>query len=377
MSKLRQRISDNLFNIPGWRTKRRIVIFESDDWGSIRMPSRDVYNTLLKAGIRVDKCPFCSFDSLATEDDLTSLFGVLRKFKDKNGNHPVFTANCVVANPDFLKISETDFNEYHFELFTETLKRYPGCKNSFSLWKQGINERLFFPQFHGREHVNVNRWMKSLSDKSPEQLLAFQNNMFGISSTISSEGGKSYMAAFDADNNIEIESHKHIVNEGLTLFISTFGFKPTTFVAPNFICSEIIEKHLASLSFKFIKSSKVSFLPLIGNGYKKRRLFMGQKNSFGQIYIVRNCLFEPSFFQNTDWVSSCLRNIKSSFLWDKPAIIGTHRVNYIGSINEKNRKNNLRFLTELLTEIIKKWPEVEFLNSEQLGALINSNEKSG
>jgi len=377
MSKLRQRISENLFNIPGWRTKRRIVIFESDDWGSIRMPSRDVYNTLLKAGIRVDKCPFCSFDSLATEDDLTSLFEVLRKFKDKNGNYPVFTANCVVANPDFSKILESDFREYHFELFTDTLKRYPGCKNSFSLWEQGISGELFIPQFHGREHVNVNRWMKSLKDGSPEQLLAFQNQMFGISSTISAEGGKSYMAAFDADNKSEIELHKDIVDEALTLFESFFGFKPSTFVAPNFICSEIIEKHLASHSIKCIKSSKVSFSPLFGDKYKKRRLFMGQRNDYGQVYIVRNCLFEPSFFQNTDWVSSCLRNITSSFLWDKPAIIGTHRVNYIGSISEKNRKNNLYFLAELLTEIIKKWPEVEFLNSEQLGALINSNERSG
>ena len=33
-------------NIPGWRTKRKIVVIESDDWGSIRMPSLKVFETL-------------------------------------------------------------------------------------------------------------------------------------------------------------------------------------------------------------------------------------------------------------------------------------------------------------------------------------------
>ena len=31
-----------LINIPGWRTNRHIVVIESDDWGSIRMPSCEV-----------------------------------------------------------------------------------------------------------------------------------------------------------------------------------------------------------------------------------------------------------------------------------------------------------------------------------------------
>lgn len=40
---LKQYITHNLLNIPGWRTNRKIVVIESDDWGSIRMPSQEVY----------------------------------------------------------------------------------------------------------------------------------------------------------------------------------------------------------------------------------------------------------------------------------------------------------------------------------------------
>ena len=35
------RIKQNVVNIPGWSTSRKIVVFESDDWGSIRVRSNN------------------------------------------------------------------------------------------------------------------------------------------------------------------------------------------------------------------------------------------------------------------------------------------------------------------------------------------------
>ena len=67
----------DLYNIPGWHTRRRLVVIESDDWGSIRTPSTEAYNTLLRQGIRVDRDPYCRYDSLATPGDLSNLFEVL------------------------------------------------------------------------------------------------------------------------------------------------------------------------------------------------------------------------------------------------------------------------------------------------------------
>ncbi len=32
---LKQTITHNLLNIPGWHTNRKIVVIESDDWASI------------------------------------------------------------------------------------------------------------------------------------------------------------------------------------------------------------------------------------------------------------------------------------------------------------------------------------------------------
>ena len=41
-AEIKENVSRNLSNLPGWRTKRHIIVIESDDWGSIRMSSKEV-----------------------------------------------------------------------------------------------------------------------------------------------------------------------------------------------------------------------------------------------------------------------------------------------------------------------------------------------
>ena len=50
----------NIRNIPGWQTKRKIVVVESDDWGSIRMRSSEAYLSFLDKGYNVDKSNYNS-----------------------------------------------------------------------------------------------------------------------------------------------------------------------------------------------------------------------------------------------------------------------------------------------------------------------------
>ena len=128
ISELRTIVGRSLIDYRGWRTKRKIVVIESDDWGAIRMPSKSVYNTLLKQGLRVDKCLFSRYDSLESVDDLERLFAVLDSVKDKNGRGAVFTANCVVANPDFAKIKEANYLQYFYQNYHFCLIRVSQVK---------------------------------------------------------------------------------------------------------------------------------------------------------------------------------------------------------------------------------------------------------
>jgi hypothetical protein len=82
-------------------------------------------------------------------------------------------------------------------------------------------------------------------------------------------------------------------------------------------------------------------------------------------------MFEPAENPQIDAVDEALLQINLAFRYNKPAIISSHRVNYIGSLNSKNRTRNIKKLDNLLTSITKRWPDVEFMSSDQLINLIN------
>ena len=373
---IKSTITRNLINLPGWRTKRKIVVIESDDWGSVRMASKDAYNYFLLKGLPVDKCPYNSFDALECNEDLERLFDVLGSVKDVNGNPAVMTANAVVANPDFEKIRNSGFQKYYYEPFTKTLERYPEHDRVYSLYKQGIKEKLFKPQFHGREHLNVARWMHALQSGDSFALMAFEWNMFSLHTGINSTCRGEYLDAFAVESYEEQLHLREILSEGLVLFQLLMGYQSRTCIAPCYTWDSDVEEVLSEHGVRAIQGMIIQWVPVYGAEglYRKNYHYTGQRNLQAQSYLVRNCFFEPTLTSGTDPVSDCLARIKTAFAWHRPAIISAHRLNFMGFLNSSNRDKNLNLLEELLLAITKRWPDVEFLSSDQLSDLVSGVE---
>jgi len=376
---IRNNFIRNLSNIPGWTTGRKIIVIESDDWGSIRMPSREVFNILESKGLNLtggDSKRYNLNDTLASSEDLNALFETLSSFSDKNKNPCVFTVVCVVANPDFEKIKENDFKEYFYEPFTETLNRYYQNTDLFGLWKKGIEDRIFVPQFHGREHLNVGEWMRALQQNDQETLAGFEYGVWGFIRKPSNAHNVPYQAVFDFFQPDDLTIQAKSIKEGLALFQELFGYKARYFVPPNGPFNNSLEEVAAECGINYMLASKIQEEP---QGYgKNRRVFhwLGQQNKHNQRYIVRNCFFEPGK-NGKDWIKSCLKEIDIAFRWHKPAVISSHRVNYIGTHYKNNRKNGLLKLNLLLTSILQNWPDAEFMTSDQLGDLIERDLLNG
>jgi len=366
------RIVKNISNIPGWRTNRKLIIIESDDWGSIRMPSNDTRTKLLAQGIPMghkERQRFTNYDTLASKEDFEVLFDTLKKFKDVNGNHPKITAVSVVANPDFNKIKANNFKEYFYEPFTKTLDRY-GLDDAFKMWQIGVKEDLFVPQFHGREHLNVSVWLRDLQNGHKNTMLAFDHQCWGYANE--NPFGIDYQAAFDVEFKEHIQCQKLVIKEGLELFEKLHGYKADFFVPPNGPFNNQLEEIAADGGIKYMSGSKIQKEPQ-GQGQLKTKFhWLGQVNRHGQKYITRNCFFEPSDFSK-DWVDSCLADIELAFKYKKPAVISSHRVNFTGSLDRKNREFGNQKLAMLLKNITNKWPDVEFLTSSELGNLISNS----
>ena len=135
-STIKESLILNLKNIPGWYTKRKIIVIECDDWGSIRMPSKDVYNILISAGLKVHTKWYNRYETIESREDLEHLFNILASVRDNNRSSAVMTAVTSMANPDFKRIASCGFMEYHYEKFTETLKAYYPTANVFQLWRE-------------------------------------------------------------------------------------------------------------------------------------------------------------------------------------------------------------------------------------------------
>lgn len=370
--RLKKVLTHNLVNVPGWHTKRKIVVIESDDWGSIRMPSRYVFNEFLRRGIAVDKDPYCRYDCLATAEDLSALFDVLTSVKDKNGRYAVLTADTVVANPLFEKIKESDFKQYFYEPFTETLKRSHKHNGAFELWKQGMTAGIFHPQLHGREHLNVKKWLRMLQSGDEITRLSFDLGTFGLTSAVDSRIRNNYMGAFNSGLDEDIIEYDTIITEGQQLFEKLFGYKSESFIATTYTWNPKIESSLIQNGIKYLQGQVHQHIPLDDDTtFKwKKDNFMGRRSKSGLLYLMRNCFYEPSQYTDST-VESCMNRVRTAFRWHKPATISMHRLNIIGAIDESNRNRNLKGLQLLLKNIVKEYPDVEFMTSDELGNFVD------
>jgi hypothetical protein len=369
MNWIKKQVVQGLKNIPGFHTKRKIVVIESDDWGSIRMPSRKAFENLTKKGLKLDNDRYNLYDNLANEQDLLQLFEVLFSVKDVNGSPAKFTPYSLSVNPDFEKIKSANFEQYFYKPLTETLKEYGSdFEKAFPLWKQGISEGFFVPQLHGREHLNVDKWLASLRSGSPESNLAFEEGVFGIPYDSYSQRKNLYMSAFEYDSLLEFDKLQEIFKEGADEFDKLLGYRAVTFMAPCSIWGRHLEKAMVESGLIGFQSSAVQYEPIEGevNKYKKIPRYTGQTTKSGLTVTTRNISFEPSASRGYDEIGQSLRDIEMAFRWRKPAVITTHRVNYISNLCAKNGKNGLSQLKQLLTTITKKWPDVEFMTMDEL-----------
>lgn len=359
-------------NLKGWRTNRKLLVLESDDWGSIRMRDNAAYEELLRLGYPVDKGAFERFDRLESKQDLEALFNVLNNNKDIKNRPAVFTANTILTNPDFDRIENSAFSEYHYELFTDTYYRYHNDNEIWNYWLNGISEKLFWPQYHGREHYNVSYWLERLRNGDSNVLDAFGVQMVGVPSKQAGSVFNELVVTASFRNERQLQEIAASFNEGAELFKQVFGFYSKSFIAPVYTWNAEIEKAVFEKGIQFIQTGRFQKSPEKPTG-KIRSVYhsLGERNHFGQTYLVRNVFFEPSTQSDKlTHLANALAYVKAAFRMKKPAIVSTHRLNYMGGLIEKNRTENLKLLDRFLKNIKEEYPEVEFITSDELGELI-------
>ena len=141
-------------------------------------------------------------------------------------------------------------------------------------------------------------------------------------------------------------------------------------IAPNAESMKGLDPSFAQIGVKYITNAKIRHHDLGDGRSRKEFVWVGKYyKDLDIINITRNGAFEQ-VDAGHDWVNECMADIESAFRWHKPCVISSHRVNYIGGIDERNAAKGLQLLDELLTRIEKKWPDVEYMTSTEVGDII-------
>ena len=351
----------------GYQTDKKQILLLSDDWGSVRIKSTQDQEALVKKGLIINN-RFDQYDSLETNEDLELLFEVLTKYKDHNGNHPCITAVTNVANPDFKKIKESDFQEYHYETIASTYLRYPDSDRVLNLTHEGIQNKIFIPQSHGREHVQVNWWMEELQNKDSFASKFFDHEFFFLYNSLLKNNyrGRDIVAAFDVLTQDDLDSQIIIAKDSLIIFDNLFGFKSKIFTPPALFYNPQIEEIIKREGIDWIDVGRLFKVPQTDGTEKWQFNYLGRKKKSGLKVLVRNAMFESNISQSESAVDRCLYDIEQAFKLRQPAIISNHRACFTGRIDDNNRRKGLFELDLLFSRIVKKWPDVEFISINEL-----------
>lgn len=345
-----------------------VVVFESDDWGAMRISNLDAVKFLERRGFRTHRSVYMK-DCLETKSDLNNLFSVLRSNVSLNGALPQFTANVITSNPDFDKIRETEYSGYHAKsLLQHDRKEELGIIQTYQL---GETDGVFVPEFHGKEHVNRRLWLKDLQEGKSETHMTFDLELCGLPLKVSHCKTSYYTHIYER----EIDSSGDI-REGITQFVEIFNRLPRSTVAPNVTWGQTEEEAWHASGIKSIQSGYVQN-ELVKGSIRFSPKFSGQVNELGQIYTVRNVTFEPCRSRDKDYWKRSFEQLETAVEGGRPAIVSTHRVNFVGGISTENAQHGLDQLSELLRAINLKYPDVLYLSTWQLLDMILTTNHHG
>jgi hypothetical protein len=359
-----RKIGNNLKNLPGWKTNRKIVVFSVDDYGNVRLDSPQARKKLDIAGLKVTS-RYDVYDALETREDLEMLYETLGSVKDQHGAPAVFTPFAVPCNINFEKMAVTGNECYQYELLPETYSKLKGYEGTWKLWQEGIQNGLLMPQFHGREHLNLKVFEYLLREKNKDLHVCLVNRSYTSIAAKPFEA-INYTAAFDFQELEENESLRLIIADGLKCFEKVFGYRACHFMAPKAKIHPSNFDVLKENGIQYIDTGMIQKQHQGNNRYKTSFNYSGKETKNGQTLVVRNCVFEPTATGIDQAVQNCLSQINAAFNFGKPAIVSSHRVNFCGHIDLRNRKTGILALKQLLKAIVKCWPEVEFMSSARL-----------
>jgi hypothetical protein len=350
-----------------------ILVIESDDWGVYEGESSSVAKSYRDAGYEIPY--YAEYSALETPEEVNCMVNMLLAHKDSRSKPAVLTANMIMANIDFEAVRESNLTEFVLLALDSNSPRNPVSKCLVSEYISGMESGVFWPQLHGLCHINKNAWLKGLKENEPFATKAFFFNSTPLG--YAGEGVERYSSVY-SDFSVTpsasrtYESQLEDISEAVTIFQRIFKFMPKSTIAPFYVWDANTEKAFRSVGIRYIQAGNMQVFSKKNNGELLRKYHsLGQVSENGLLYLTRDIPFEPQKSKSS-MVASIKRRIGWRFFVGRPAVISTHRINYVGTNAGKHREQ----LDELLNYAELKFPDLLYMSSDELGRIIEGGDMS-
>ena len=327
--------------VAAWREpvlKRPVLIIESDDWGA--GPTEQA------TAIQQISC-------------------ILEKFSDRDQRRPVMTLGMILAAADGEKTLSSGY--YHRQQISTS-----SHGQLLEAIKSGVEAGVFSIQLHGMEHY----WPPALLQASKTDKAAM--DWLRHAPHLSTEELPSALQSRWVDASILPSRHLNAnavqlaAQEEVVTFQQIFGTIPRVAVPPTFIWTEDVEKAWAVAGISVVITPGNRFESRDESGSpagKGRAIHNGQSSENNIVYLVRDDYFEPSLGHTA---VQALGRLSAKTRLGRPILYETHRFNFLGSKEEKNKA--LEEIERLLTLALKQYPDLAFLSSIKLATILKTRD---
>ncbi len=311
-----------------WRALRAVVL-ESDDWGlSGFFPSAAEAAAVDRAALAAGNFPAPYWGStLEDSADVARLAGLLAEHRGADGLPPVLQANYIVSALHYRAAPDSAaWRRYDLPSLPPRYER-PG------LWSAVDSARargVWRAEFHGSFHYDDHLRRRAVAADPRAAAAARLGVLLFPGSSRAWEWGH-WRARETLAQELDL---------ALGVFRQRFGHAPVSICAPDYVWDGRAETLWAQRGLNIIQAKREQRHPRWPGGSLGERLLKAlariRDRSLhpGRTYLDRNCRFEPAQHPGgpAAAIAQTVAEVKRAWAAGRPAVIETHRVNYVSLV---------------------------------------------
>lgn len=341
-----------------WQLMRAVVI-QSDDWGFAGFaPAAEAWRGVERDSLAPGRFPDTYWDStLEDAAAVEAMTEILAAARGRDGLPAVFQPNYILFSMDH---DGTQWRRYALPALPPAYRR-PG------LWAAVAEARragVWHPELHGAWHYDPDlRIARALESPAAARATAA-----GITVFRDAHGARELGPWRDREVlAAELDASRAV-------FAELFGTEPASVIAPDYTWSARNEDIWVSRGLRIIQAKREQRDPTLPAGRAGRVVKWLDRRLAHLIradrsYVERNCRFEPAQHGDPDQVADrCARQVFGAWAAGEPAVIETHRVNFVhldAGVAERGRDG----LAGLLQRIGAQSPGPLFLSDAEVAQL--------